>query len=69
MHAVDAISGRLLWRHDPEVAKVAGRKLRITWGPRGIGYYVGARLLWNVEEDPKALVADFYQKAFGPAAQ
>ncbi len=41
VHAVDATSGRLLWRHDPEVAKVAGRKLRITWGPRGIGYWEG----------------------------
>ena len=41
VHAVDAVSGRLLWRHDPEVAKHAGRKLRITWGPRGIGYWEG----------------------------
>jgi len=41
VHAVDAQSGRLLWRHDPEVTKVAGRKLRITWGPRGIAYWAG----------------------------
>ncbi|MCU0974679.1 MAG: PQQ-binding-like beta-propeller repeat protein, partial [Steroidobacteraceae bacterium] len=41
VHAVEAASGRLLWRHDPEVAKHAGRKLRITWGPRGIGYWEG----------------------------
>jgi quinohemoprotein ethanol dehydrogenase len=39
VHAVDARTGRLLWRHDPEVTKVARRKLRITWGPRGIGYW------------------------------
>jgi quinohemoprotein ethanol dehydrogenase len=41
VHAVDARTGRLLWRHDPEVTKVAKRKLRITWGPRGIGYWEG----------------------------
>jgi quinohemoprotein ethanol dehydrogenase len=41
VHAVQATTGRLLWRHDPEVAKVARRKLRITWGPRGIGYWEG----------------------------
>ena len=28
VHAVDAKSGKLLWRYDPEVAKVVGRKLR-----------------------------------------
>jgi hypothetical protein len=38
------------------------------WGPRGLGYYLAARLMWNVQEDPKALVADFYDKAFGPAS-
>ncbi len=41
VHAVEATTGRLLWRHDPEVAKHAGRKLRITWGPRGIGWWEG----------------------------
>lgn len=43
-------------------------EMSCNWGPRGLGYYVGARLLWNVHEEPKALIADFYQKAFGPAA-
>ncbi len=38
------------------------------WGPHGLGYYLAARLLWNVEEDPAALVDDFYQTAFGKAA-
>jgi quinohemoprotein ethanol dehydrogenase len=28
VHAVDAKTGKLLWRHDPEVAKVAGHKPR-----------------------------------------
>jgi hypothetical protein len=38
------------------------------WAARGLGYYLAARLLWNVEEDPQKLIADFYDKAFGPAA-
>jgi len=41
VHAVDAASGRLLWRYDPEVAKVAGRKLRFAWGSRGLAYWEG----------------------------
>lgn len=41
VHAVDARSGKLLWRFDPEVWKVAGRKLRYTWGPRGIAFWKG----------------------------
>jgi hypothetical protein len=39
------------------------------WAPRGLSYYVGSHLLWNVNADAKALVKDFYEKAFGPAAQ
>ncbi|MBL7734229.1 MAG: DUF4838 domain-containing protein [Chitinophagaceae bacterium] len=38
------------------------------WGPRGLSYYVGANLLWDVKADYKKLVKDFYEKAFGPAA-
>jgi len=39
VHAVDAKTGKLLWRHDPEVAKVAGYKLREAWGSRGLALY------------------------------
>lgn len=38
------------------------------WGPRGLGYYLAARLLWDVNADVPALVREFYQQAFGPAA-
>jgi hypothetical protein len=39
------------------------------WGPNGLGYYLAARMLWNVEEaqNRDALVADFLSKAFGDA--
>src|SRR5262249_58444262 len=28
-----------LWRYDPEVAKVAGHKLRESWGSRGLAFW------------------------------
>ncbi|HEV8444683.1 MAG TPA: PQQ-dependent dehydrogenase, methanol/ethanol family [Steroidobacteraceae bacterium] len=41
VHAVDAKTGKLLWRYDPEVAKVAGNKLRTGWGIRGLAFWKG----------------------------
>ena len=38
------------------------------WGVHGRGYYIANRLLWNPDADVTALLADFYEKAFGPAA-
>ncbi|HTE20373.1 MAG TPA: DUF4838 domain-containing protein, partial [Armatimonadota bacterium] len=34
----------------------------------GRGYYVANKLMWNPKADVDALLADFYDKAFGPAA-
>ncbi|MET0661055.1 MAG: PQQ-dependent dehydrogenase, methanol/ethanol family [Steroidobacteraceae bacterium] len=41
VNAVDAASGRELWRYDPRVADVAGDKLKAAWGVRGISYARG----------------------------
>jgi quinohemoprotein ethanol dehydrogenase len=41
VNAVDAITGKTLWEYDPEVAKVAGPKLKPAWGIRGIAYWNG----------------------------
>ncbi len=40
------------------------------WGPNGLGYYLAARMLWDVREAERldALVEDFLSAAFGPAA-
>lgn len=38
------------------------------WGVHGRGYYIANKLLWNPDADVNALLADFYEKAFGPAA-
>lgn len=41
------------------------------WGCNGLGYYLASRLLWDVDTatDRDAIVADFLNKAFGPAAE
>lgn len=41
VHAVDARTGTLLWRFDPDVLKVAGRKLRAASTVRGLAYSKG----------------------------
>jgi hypothetical protein len=35
---------------------------------RGVGHYLAARLFWDAKADPDAVVNDFFEKAFGPAA-
>lgn len=39
------------------------------WGPNGLGYYLAARMLWDVREAKKMddLRTDFLERAFGPA--
>ena len=39
------------------------------FGPNGLGYYLAARMLWDVGEAERidALIADFLDKSFGPA--
>ena len=41
------------------------------WGPNGLGYYLAARMLWDVREAGHAdeLVEDFLTRAFGPAKE
>jgi hypothetical protein len=38
------------------------------WAARGLGYYVAAQLMWDLDSDPGDLIRDFYRRAFGPAA-
>ena len=39
------------------------------WGAQGLGYYMAARLWWDTESDTETLMRDFFDKAFGPAAE
>jgi hypothetical protein len=38
------------------------------WGLNGRGYYIANKLMWNPKADVDGLLADFHEKAFGPAA-
>jgi hypothetical protein len=39
-----------------------------TFFKTGLNYYIRTRLMWDVNADPEALLADFYKNFFGPAA-
>ncbi|MET0545665.1 MAG: PQQ-dependent dehydrogenase, methanol/ethanol family, partial [Caulobacterales bacterium] len=39
IHAVDAASGKLLWVYDPKANEAAGKRLRSSWGSRGIAWW------------------------------
>ena len=41
VHAVDARTGKLLWRYDPKAASRSGPGLRVGWGSRGIAWWNG----------------------------
>jgi quinohemoprotein ethanol dehydrogenase len=41
VHAIDARTGRLLWRYDPKAAAAAGTRLRTGWGIRGLAFWKG----------------------------
>jgi hypothetical protein len=38
------------------------------WGVHGRGYYLASKLMWDPDADADAVLKDFYQQAFGPAA-
>lgn len=39
--ALDGQTGKLLWRYDPETWKVAGERMRMFWGTRGLAFAGG----------------------------
>ncbi|MFN2352827.1 MAG: DUF4838 domain-containing protein, partial [Kiritimatiellia bacterium] len=42
--------------------------LRMIWSTQGPLYYLMAQLTWNPYADGEAILKDYYQRAFGPAA-
>ena len=56
VHAVDAASGELLWRHDPGAGARAGRNLRFGWGVRGISSWQGR--IYTGTQDGRLIALD-----------
>jgi quinohemoprotein ethanol dehydrogenase len=56
VHAVDAASGKLLWRFDPKVSEVAGFRLRLAYGSRGIAWWNGK--IYTGTQDGRLIAVD-----------
>jgi quinohemoprotein ethanol dehydrogenase len=56
IHAMSAETGRLLWTYDPKVGEVAGPKLRLGWGSRGIAYWNGK--IFTGTQDGRVIAID-----------
>ena len=40
-----------------------------SWAVNGLGYYVSARLMWDIDADAEELVEDFLEKLYGDAVE
>jgi quinohemoprotein ethanol dehydrogenase len=56
IHAVEAASGKQLWSFDPKVPEVAGKKLRLAWGNRGIAWWNGK--IYTGTQDGRLIAID-----------
>jgi quinohemoprotein ethanol dehydrogenase len=56
VHAVDAVTGKELWRYDPHAAEKAGLNLRFGWGVRGIAWWEG--LVFTGTQDGRLVAID-----------
>lgn len=56
VHAVDAATGKLLWRYDPKAGEVAGKNLRFGWGVRGIAWSDGR--IYTGTQDGRLIAID-----------
>ncbi len=56
VHAVDAATGRPCWTYDAKSPEVAGRKLRLAWGSRGIAWWKGK--IYTGTQDGRLIALD-----------
>lgn len=61
------------WAHEIPYCKDAGItgfrvETQCSWGSHGPLLYVMARLMWDADQDVDALLADYYDKFYGPAS-
>lgn len=56
VHAVDALTGKLLWQFDPHAAERSGKNLRLGWGSRGIAW--GEGKIYTGTQDGRLIAID-----------
>lgn len=56
VNAVDAVSGRLLWKYDPKAPEASGVRLRQGWGSRGIAWWNGK--IYTATQDGRLIALD-----------
>jgi len=66
---VHKLAADMKFRADHRLIGVDFDSLVHHWSSQGLNYYVLAKLLWNPHLDVDALIADYCQAAYGPAAE
>ena len=56
VNAVDATTGKLLWKYDPKAAEASGVRLRQGWGSRGIAWWNGK--IYTATQDGRLIALD-----------
>jgi quinohemoprotein ethanol dehydrogenase len=56
VNAVDAATGKPLWKYDPKAPEVSGVRLRQGWGSRGIAYFNGK--IYTATQDGRLIALD-----------
>lgn len=56
VHAVETVTGKELWRFDPQAARVAGINLRLGWGSRGLAWRDGR--IYTGTQDGRLIALD-----------
>lgn len=65
---LDYLASTIPYYYSRNVRAIHG-EMSNNWAPNGLGYYLIARMLWNVHTDARAAEKEFYGKAFGAAAE
>lgn len=64
---IDRLRERIPYYHRHKVVGINAES-SCNWAAEGLNYYVGARLQWNAYADVDAILADYYETCWGPAA-
>ena len=66
---LDRMAEDLRFMADHNIIGIDVDSLMDHWGTQGPAIYLLSRLVWNPEADAEAVMADYYNRGFGPAAE